>query len=217
MPPRRWCAPTAPLPRPPCSASAERPPSAGPATRRSRHCSIATVGTSWAQCRPARGRSRGGLAVVSGRAAALLIAGAQGLRAIGRPRRACGRRSAVRRRGPDCSLAVFADVRRAAGDATDRWLYDTRLLMQEAGGASDIRSAPAALTPSPGTGGAGPEAEIVPGDSGGDGVAPRHWRVYARRCGGAAGAGRWIELRARPGEAGTVAGCRLWWARDLGP
>src|SRR5229473_1327237 len=96
----------------------------------------------------------------------LLIAGAQGLQAIGRPRRAWRQTF-----GPYgivavlFGVAVFADVRRAAGDATDQWLYDTRLLMQEAAARiPDIRSAPAALTPL--ARGAGAGAEIVPGDSG---------------------------------------------------
>src|SRR5213593_1710882 len=139
----------------------------------------------------------------------LLIAGAQGLRAIGRPRRAW--RQTFGPYGVVALLfgvAVFADVRRAAGDATDRWLYDTRLLMQEAAARiPDIRSAPAALTPlARGAGaGAGAGAEIVPGDSG----PATAWR---RDVGGVMRAGvavrlapgRWIELRARPGEAGTA-------------
>ncbi len=139
----------------------------------------------------------------------LLIAGAQGLRAIGRPRRAW--RQTFGPYGVVALLfgvAVFADVRRAAGDATDRWLYDTRLLMQEAAARiPDIRSAPAPLTPlARGAGaGAGAGAEIVPGDSG----PATAWR---RDIGGVMRAavavrlapGRWIELRARPGEAGTA-------------
>ena len=139
----------------------------------------------------------------------LLIAGAQGLRAIGRPRRAW--RQTFGPYGVVALLfgvAVFADVRRAAGDATDRWLYDTRLLMQEAAARiPDIRSAPAALTPlARGAGAvAGAGAEIVPGDSG----PATAWR---RDVGGVMRAGvavrlapgRWIELRARPGEAGTA-------------
>src|SRR3989442_495552 len=138
---------------------------------------------------------------------ALPIAGAQGLRAIGRPRRAW--RQTFGPYGVVALLfgvAVFADVRRAAGDATDRWLYDTRLLMQEAAARiPDIRSAPAALTPLARGAGAGAGAEIVPGDSG----PATAWR---RDVGGVMRAGvavrlapgRWIELRARPGEAGTA-------------
>src|SRR2546425_985436 len=74
----------------------------------------------------------------------LLIAGAQGLRAIGRPRRAWRQTF-----GPYGVVALlfgvagFADVRRAAGDAPDRWVYDTRLLMQEAA-AWSLASAPRA-------------------------------------------------------------------------
>lgn len=139
-----------------------------------------------------------------------LIAGAQGLRAIGRPRHAW--RQTFGPYGVVALLfgvAVFADVRRAAGDATDRWLYDTRLLMQEAAARiPDIRSAPTALTSlarGAGAGEAGAGAEIVPGDSG----PATAWR---RDIGGVMRAavavrlapGRWIELRARPGEAGTA-------------
>jgi len=131
----------------------------------------------------------------------LLVAGAQGLRAIGRPRHAWRHTF-----GPYgivavlFGVAVFADLRGAAGDATDRWLYDTRLLMQEAAARiPEIRSAPAALTP------LARGAEIVPGDSG----PTTAWR---RAVGGVARAavavrlapGRWVELRARPGEAGTA-------------
>jgi len=97
-------------------------------------------------------------------------------------------------------VAVFADVRGAAGDATDRWLYDTRLLMQEAAARiPEIRSAPAGLTT------LARGAEIVPGDSG----PAAAWRRDAGGVPRAAVAvrlapGRWVELRARPGEAGTA-------------
>src|SRR3989441_1958360 len=131
----------------------------------------------------------------------LLVAGMQSLGAIGKPRDAW--RQSVGPYGVVAVLfgtAVFADVRGAAGDATDRWLYDTRLLMQEAASLiPEVRSAPAGLTT------LARGAEIGPGDSG-----PRAaWRsaaggvprgVVAVRL----APGRWVELRARPGEAGTV-------------
>ena len=131
----------------------------------------------------------------------LLVAGMQSLGAIGKPRHAW--RQSVGPYGVVAVLfgtAVFADVRGAAGDATDRWLYDTRLLMQEAAALiPEVRSAPAGLTT------LARGAEIVPGDSGPSAV----WR---RAAGGVPRAvvavrlapGRWVELRARPGEAGTA-------------
>src|SRR6058998_1214748 len=99
----------------------------------------------------------------------LLVAGAQSVGAIGRPHQAW--RQSFGPYGIVAALfgvAVFADVRGAAGDATDRWLYDTRLLMQEAAARiPEVRSAPAGLTTlARGAGaGAGAGAEIVPGDS----------------------------------------------------
>ncbi len=131
----------------------------------------------------------------------LLVAGMQSLGAIGKPRHAW--RQSVGPYGVVAVLfgtAVFADVRGAAGDATDRWLYDTRLLMQEAAALiPEVRSAPAGLTT------LARGAEIVPGDSGPSAA----WR---RAAGGVSRAvvavrlapGRWVELRARPGEAGTA-------------
>ncbi len=131
----------------------------------------------------------------------LLVAGTQSLAAIGQPRHAW--RQSVGPYGIVAVLfgaAVFADVRGAAGDATDRWLYDTRLLMQEAAALiPEIRSAPAGFTT------LARGAEIVPGDSG----PSTAWR---RTAGGVPRAGvavrlapgRWVELRARPGEAGTA-------------
>src|SRR5438067_127128 len=97
-------------------------------------------------------------------------------------------------------VAVFAELRGAAGDATDEWLYDTRLLMQEAAARiPEVRSVPASLAT------LARGAEIVPGDSG----PAEAWR---RAAGGVSRAvvavrlapGRWVELRARPGEAGTA-------------
>jgi multiple sugar transport system permease protein len=133
----------------------------------------------------------------------LLVAGGQSVGVIGRPPPAW--RQTFRPYGIVAVLfgvAVFAEVRGAAGDATDRWLYDTRLLMQEAAARiPEIRSAPAGLTTLTREGG----AEIVPGDSG----PAAAWR---RAPGGVPTAvvavrlapGRWVELRSRPGEAGTA-------------
>src|SRR3989442_941560 len=92
----------------------------------------------------------------------LLVAGAQSVAAIGRPRQAW--RESLGPYGIVAALfgvAVFAEVRGAAGDATDQWLYDTRLLMQEAAARiPEVRSAPASLAT------LARGAEIVPGDSG---------------------------------------------------
>src|SRR2546428_167564 len=92
----------------------------------------------------------------------LLVAGIQSLGAIGKPRHAW--RQSVGPYGVVAVLfgtAVFADVRGAAGDAADRWLYDTRLLMQEAAAlVPEGRSGPARpTTPARGAGN-------VPGASG---------------------------------------------------
>src|SRR5882762_3754183 len=131
----------------------------------------------------------------------LLVAGGPSVGAIGRPRRAWRRTF-----GPYgivaalFGVAVFADVRGAAGDATDRWLYDTRILMQEAAARfPEIRSAPAGLTT------LARGAEIMPGDSG----PATAWRRDAGGVPRAAvavrlGPGRWVALRARPGEAGPA-------------
>src|SRR6266852_134161 len=131
----------------------------------------------------------------------LVVAGAQSVGAIGRPRQAW--RQSLGPYGIVAVLfgvAVFADVRGAAGDATDQWLYDTRLLMQEAAARiPEVRSAPASLAT------LARGAEIVPGDSG----PAEAWRRAAGGVSRAAVAvrlapGCWVELRARPGEAGTA-------------
>ena len=131
----------------------------------------------------------------------LLVAGGQTVAAIGGPRQ--GWHQSFRPYSIVAVLfgvAVFAEVRGAAGDATDRWLYDTRLLMQEAAARiPEIRSAPAGLTT------LARGAEIVPGDSGPAGA----WRsayggVLRATVAVRLAPGRWVELRARPGEAGTA-------------
>src|SRR5207302_8959251 len=63
----------------------------------------------------------------------LLVAGARSVAAIGTPPQAC--RDSLGPHGHVAALfgvAAVAELRGAAGDATDEWLYDTRLLMQEA-------------------------------------------------------------------------------------
>ena len=131
----------------------------------------------------------------------LLVAGAQSVGAIGKPRQAW--RQNLGQYGIVAVLfgvAVFADMRGAAADATDRWLYDTRLLMQEAAArVPEVRSASASLATLV------RGAEIVPGDSG----PAEAWRRAVSGVSKAAVAvrlapGRWVELRARPGEAGTA-------------
>src|SRR5256885_15198851 len=78
-------------------------------------------------------------------------------------------------------VALFADVRLAGRGATDRWLSDARLLMQEAmASVPDTRSAPASLAAiTRGT-------EVVPAESLGSGVARRR---RARGGGGGGGPG----------------------------
>src|SRR5260370_28922339 len=122
-----------------------------------------------------------------------LVAGGQSVGAIGRPRHAW--RLTFRPYGIVAALfgaAVFAEVRGAAGDATDRWLYDTRLLMQEAAARiPEIRSAPASLAT------LARGAEIVPGDSG----PAEAWRRAAGGGSRAAGA-----VRLPPGRGGEPRG-----------
>jgi multiple sugar transport system permease protein len=131
----------------------------------------------------------------------LLVAAGQAVRAMGGA--PGGAYQALRRYGAAAALfgaAAFAGVRLAAADATDRWLDDVRLLLQEAAvRVPDVRSAPGQLA------GIARSAEIVPTDSGS--VAPRR-----RDVAGAVRAaivvrlapGRWVELRSRPGEDGTI-------------
>ena len=107
-------------------------------------------------------------------------------------------------------LAAYADIRAAARDATDRWLANTRLLMQEAVvRVPELRFSLSALAPiARGT-------ELLPGDS----AASAPWRRIVAGTPRAAVAvrlapGRWAELRAAPdaGE-GWLAG---WLALTLG-
>ena len=141
--------------------------------------------------------------------ALLLVAGGQAVRAIGLGPDA--RRHAQNQYWAAAALfgvATFADVRIVTGGATDRWLSDARLLMQEASAlAPETRNLPAAFA------GIARGAETVPADS-------EQGEVRRQRVGGIARAsvavrlapGRWLELRAEPGEAGTAG----WLAVTLG-
>lgn len=131
----------------------------------------------------------------------LVVAGGQAVRAIGLGPDA--RRHAQNQYWAAVALfglATFADVRIVTGGATDRWLSDARLLMQEASAlAPEARNVPAAFA------GIARGAETVPADSGGA-------EVRRQSVGGITRAkvavrlapGRWLELRAEPGEAGTA-------------
>jgi multiple sugar transport system permease protein len=131
----------------------------------------------------------------------LLVAGAQAVRTLGAAgepwRQALGRYTAA---AGLLGAAMFADVRLAGGAATDHWLSDARLLMQEAlARVPETRSAPASL------GSIARGAEVVPAESLSAGVVRRDVAgvvraVIAVRL----GPGRWIELRARTVEAGTA-------------
>ncbi|HKW40079.1 MAG TPA: sugar ABC transporter permease [Gemmatimonadales bacterium] len=132
----------------------------------------------------------------------LLVAGAQAVRAMGGPLE--HERQTLRQYGAAAvlfAMATFAAVRLAAAGATYHWLGDVRLLMQEATARVPVlRLAPAELA------GIARDAEIVPADSG---SASPHRRVIAGAMRATInvrlGPGRWLELRARPGESGTAA------------
>ncbi len=131
----------------------------------------------------------------------LLVAGTQAVRTLGvagEPwRQALGRYTAA---AGLLGAAMFADVRLAGSAATDAWLSDTRLLMQEAmARVPETRSAPASLAS------IARGAEVVPAESLGADVVRRDVggvvrAVVAVRL----GPGRWIELRAPPVEAATL-------------
>lgn len=131
----------------------------------------------------------------------LVVSAGQALRAMGGPPGI--ERQALRQYGAAAALfgaAAFAGLRLAAAGATDRWLDDVRRLMQEAATrVPDVRSAPAELA------GIARGAEVVPTDSGS--AAPRRRNVAGTARAAIAvrlGPGRWVELRTRPGEQGTV-------------
>ena len=139
----------------------------------------------------------------------LAVAGGQAVRAIGQGAEA--RRHAQNQYWAAAALfgvATFADVRIVTGGATDRWLSDARLLMQEASAlAPEARNVPAAFA------GIARGAETVPADS-------ERAEVRRGQAGGITRAtvavrlapGRWLELRAEPGEAGSAG----WLAVTLG-
>jgi len=131
----------------------------------------------------------------------LLVAGTQAVRALGI--RGDPWRQALARYGAAAALfgvAMFADVRVAGHDATDRWLSDARLLMQEAlARVAEARAAPTSLAP------IARGAELVPAESLGSGIVRRDVAGVVRAVAGVRlGPGRWIELRAQPVEAGTA-------------
>ena len=131
----------------------------------------------------------------------LLVAGAQAVRALGVPgepwRQALGRYGAA---AGLFGVAMFADVRLAARVATNRWLSDARLLMQEAmARVPEARAAPTSLAS------IARGAELVPAESLGLDVVRRDVAGVVRAVVAVRlGPGRWVELRARPVEAGTA-------------
>jgi len=99
-------------------------------------------------------------------------------------------------------LAAYADVRGAARRGTDRWLADTRLLLQEAATrlpTPRARVPLAALAPLAGG------ADLAETDSAT--ATPRRVRVAGARYAVVAarlGAGRWVEVRTLPAEGFTA-------------
>ncbi len=108
-------------------------------------------------------------------------------------------------------LAAYANARGAAHDATDRWLEQTRLLVQEATArlpTSDLAHLAATIRPVAQAGGEGADLRTG-GDS--SGVRVRRVRVGDERQAVVAirvGWGRWLALRTFPAEAAT--GGWLW-------
>jgi len=96
------------------------------------------------------------------------------------------------------ALAAYLDVRFAARQSTDRWLIDTRRLLQEAA----TRLPPPRTRVSVGDLAAlVRDGQVVPGEPGES--APRRIWVDGSRTAVAAvliGAGRWVELQTRPAE-----------------
>jgi ABC-type sugar transport system permease subunit len=130
----------------------------------------------------------------------LIVAGTHAVREMG----AAGEpwRQALARYAAAAGLlgaAMFADVHLAGREATDGWLSDVRLLMQEAmARVPETRSAPAGLAP------LARGAELVPAESLGVGLVRRDIAGVMRAVIPVRlGPGRWVELRARPLEAGT--------------
>lgn len=132
----------------------------------------------------------------------LLVAGVQAVRAM--PAVTEVRRQALKQYWAAAALfgvAAFASLRVGAGSATDSWLGDVRQLMQEAATrVPEFRGSPAGLAA------IARGADVVPADSGPGGAGRRNVggverAIVAVRL----GPGRWLELRATPGEAATAA------------
>ena len=96
------------------------------------------------------------------------------------------------------ALGTYADVRTAARQSTDRWLVDTRRLLQEA---ATRMPAPRTRVPVSDLAAMVPDAEVVAGKPAES--APRRARIDGERRAIVAaliGSGRWIELRTPPAE-----------------
>jgi multiple sugar transport system permease protein len=96
------------------------------------------------------------------------------------------------------ALAAYVDVRAAARQSTDRWLIDTRRLLQEAATRLPPPRVPVALTH---LASMVRDGEIVAGEPAES--APRRVHVHGERRAVVAvliGSGRWVELRSVPGE-----------------
>ena len=99
------------------------------------------------------------------------------------------------------ALACYVDVRAAARQSTDRWLLDTRRLLQEA---ATRLPAPRVRVSIEDLAALVRDGEVVPGDPGE--TAPRRVRIEGARRAVVAvliGAGRWVELRSVPAEIET--------------
>lgn len=100
------------------------------------------------------------------------------------------------------AIAAYVDVRGAARRSTDRWLHDTRLLIQEA---ATRLPAPRLRVAIPDLVSLIRDAELVPGEPAES--APRRLRIDGKRRAVVAvliGPGRWVELRTVPAEAYTA-------------
>ncbi|PYO95499.1 MAG: hypothetical protein DMD62_01235 [Gemmatimonadetes bacterium] len=96
------------------------------------------------------------------------------------------------------AVASYVDVRAAARQSTDRWLFDTRRLLQEA---AKRLPPPRARNPIPDLAGIVRDGDIVAGEPGES--AARRVRVDGERRAVVAvliGPQRWIELRSAPAE-----------------
>lgn len=96
------------------------------------------------------------------------------------------------------AFAAYVDIRNAARQSTDRWLTDTRRLLQEA---ATRMPTPASRIPLNQLASLVQDGEIVPGEPGES--APRRVRIDGARRAVVAiliGPGRWVELRATPAE-----------------